>query len=72
MSVASGQTVAAAAPLVQIAQVNTLWVRVPVFAGDVEQIETSQPASVKRLGGSSVPLLAKRVTAPLKGDPAAA
>ena len=72
MSVASGQTVAPAAPLVQIAQVNTLWVRVPVFAGDVEQIETSQPASVKRLGGSSVPLLAKRVTAPLKADPAAA
>ena len=72
MSVASGQTVASAAPLVQIAQVNTLWVRVPVFAGDVEQIETSQPASVKRLGGSSVPLLAKRVTAPLKADPAAA
>ena len=72
MSVASGQTVASAAPLVQIAQVNTLWVRVPVFAGDVEQIETSQPASVKRLGGSSAPLLAKRVTAPLKADPAAA
>ena len=72
MSVASGQTVAPAAPLVQIAQVNTLWVRVPVFAGDVEQIETSQPASVKRLGGSSAPLLARRVTAPLKADPAAA
>ena len=36
MSVASGQTVASAAPLVQIAQVNTLWVRVPVFAGDVD------------------------------------
>ena len=54
MSAASGQTVASAAPLVQIAQVNTLWVRVPVFAGDVEQIDTSQPASVKRLGGSSV------------------
>ena len=72
MSVASGQTVASAAPLVQIAQVSTLWVRVPVFAGDVEQIETSQPASVKRLGGSSAPLLARRVTAPLKADPAAA
>ena len=72
MSVASGQTVASAAPLVQIAQVNTLWVRVPVFAGDADQIDTAQPASVTRLGGARAPLLAKRVTAPLKADPAAA
>ena len=72
MSAASGQTVASSAPLLLIAQVNTLWVRVPVFAGDVDQIDTSQPASVKRLGGSDAPLLAKRVTAPLQADPTAA
>ena len=72
MSAASGQTVASSAPLLLIAQVNTLWVRVPVFAGDVDQIDTSQPASVKRLGGSGAPLLAKRVTAPLQADPTAA
>ena len=72
VSVASGQTVAASAPLLQIAQVNTLWVRVPVFAGDADAIDPSQPASVTRLGTSNPPLLARRVVAPLKGDPTAA
>ena len=51
ISVAPGQTVAASAPLLQVAQVSTLWVRVPVFAGDADQIDATQPASVTRLGG---------------------
>ena len=72
VSAASGQTVAGSAPLLQIAQVNTLWVRVPVFAGDADAIDPSQPASVTRLGTSNPPLLARRVVAPLKGDPTAA
>jgi len=72
ISAASGQTVAASAPLLQIAQVSTLWVRVPVFAGDVDDIHTGQAASVTRLGGGDSPRLARRVTAPLKADPAAA
>jgi membrane fusion protein, heavy metal efflux system len=72
ISAASGQTVAASAPLLQIAQVSTLWVRVPVFAGDADDIHTAQAASVTRLGGGDAPRLARRVTAPLKADPAAA
>ena len=72
ISAASGQTVAASAPLIQIAQVSTLWVRVPVFAGDVDEIDAAQPASVSRLGGGGPPRSATRVTAPLKADPAAA
>jgi cobalt-zinc-cadmium efflux system membrane fusion protein len=72
ISVAPGQTVAAAAPLLQITQVSTLWVRVPVFAGDADQIDATQPASVRRLGGAEAPRAARRVTAPLKADPAAA
>jgi RND family efflux transporter MFP subunit len=72
ISAAPGQTVAASAPLLQIAQVSTLWVRVPVFAGDVDAIDPAQPAAVKRLGSTEAPKLAHRVTAPLKGDPAAA
>jgi len=72
ISAASGQTVAASAPLIQIAQVDTLWVRVPVFAGDVDGIDAAQPASVTRLGGGEPPRPATRVTAPLKADPAAA
>jgi membrane fusion protein, heavy metal efflux system len=72
ISAASGQTVAASAPLIQIAQVSTLWVRVPVFAGDVDEIDAAQPASVTRLGGGDRPRSATRVTAPLKADPTAA
>jgi RND family efflux transporter MFP subunit len=72
IAAAAGQTVAASAPLLQIAQVSTLWVRVPVFAGDVEEIDPAPPVAVRRLGGSEAPRLARRVTAPLKGDPSAA
>lgn len=72
ISAVPGQAVAAAAPLLQIAQVNTLWIRVPVFAGDADEIDRSQPAAVSRLGGTGAPAKARRVTAPLKADPSAA
>lgn len=72
ISAASGQTVAASAPLIQIAQVSTLWVRVPVFAGAVDDIDSAQAASVTRLGGADPPRPAMRVTAPLRADPTAA
>lgn len=72
VSAASGQAVAAAAPLLQIAQVSVLWVRVPVFAGDVAAIDVSRAASVRRLGDVDAPRPAPRVTAPLRADPAAA
>jgi membrane fusion protein, heavy metal efflux system len=72
ISAAPGQTVAASAPLLQIAQVSTLWVRVPVFAGDVAQIDPSKPVAVTTLGGSEAPRRASRVMAPLKADPSAA
>ena len=72
ISAAPDQTVAASAPLLQIAQVSTLWVRVPVFAGDVDEIDQAHPASVTRLGSTEAPRQARRVTAPLKADPSAA
>jgi cobalt-zinc-cadmium efflux system membrane fusion protein len=72
ISAAPGQTVAASAPLLQVAQVSTLWVRVPVFAGDVDEIDAALPVAVTRLGATDAPRLARRVTAPLKADPSAA
>jgi membrane fusion protein, heavy metal efflux system len=72
ISAAPGQTVSASAPLLQIAEVSTLWVRVPVFAGDVDQIDAAQPIAVTRLGRSDAPWAARRVMAPLKADPSAA
>jgi RND family efflux transporter MFP subunit len=72
ISAAPGQTVAASAALLELAQVDTLWVRVAVYAGDVAAVDEAQPAVVRRLGASDAPVRATRVPAPLQGDPAAA
>lgn len=72
ISAAQSQTVAASAPLFEIAQVETLWVRVPVYAGDANSIDRTQPAAVMTLDGKGAPRVARRVTAPLKADPGSA
>lgn len=72
ISAAPGQTVAASAALLELAQVDTLWVRVAVYAGDVAAVDEAQPAMVRRLGASDAPVRAIRAPAPLQGDPAAA
>jgi RND family efflux transporter MFP subunit len=72
ISAVPGQTVAAAAPLLELAQLDTLWVRVPVYAGDARAVDAAQRATVRRLGEAAAPLSATRVTAPLQGDPSAA
>ena len=72
VSAVQGQTVAASAPLLQIAQVDTLWIRVPVYAGDADKIDSTQPVAVRRLGATGAPRHATRVIAPLRGDPTAA
>jgi RND family efflux transporter MFP subunit len=72
VSAAQGQTVAAAAPLFQVAQVDTLWVRVPLYAGDMKDVDRTQPASVTTLDSTSPPRPARPISAPLKGDPTAA
>lgn len=72
ISAVPGQTVAASAPLLQLAQIDTLWVRVPIYAGDARTVDDGQRATVRRLGETAAPLSATRVTAPLQGDPSAA
>lgn len=72
VSAVPGQTVAASAALLELAQIETLWVRVAVYAGDAGAVDESQPAVVRKLGASDAPIAATRVTAPLQGDPAAA
>jgi RND family efflux transporter MFP subunit len=69
---AQGQTVAASTPLFEIAQVDTLWVRVPVYAGDVAGIDASQPVVVSGLRAGGAARQARRVTAPPSADPTAA
>jgi RND family efflux transporter MFP subunit len=69
---AQGQTVAPSAPLFDVAQVDTLWVRVPVYAGDVAAIDASQPVVVSSLRVSGPARQARHVTAPPRADASAA
>jgi len=72
--VAAGQPVAAGAPLVEIAQLDRVWVRVPLYAGDVRTIVRGE-AIVSTLGdarGGARSWRAAPVAAPRRGDPDAA
>ena len=73
VTAAQGQTVAASAPLFEIVQVDALWVRVPIYAGDLDHVDTAQPAMLTSLDSSGPPRTLRRVaTAPLRADPRAA
>ena len=51
--VRAGQTVAAGTPLIDLVRLATVWVRVPVYAGEASAIDTSAPADVQPLGESA-------------------
>jgi RND family efflux transporter MFP subunit len=72
VSAAEGQTVAASAPLAEIAQVSTLWVKVPLYAGDAGAVDAGRPASVTTLGSPRSPRPAVRITAPPTANPTSA
>jgi RND family efflux transporter MFP subunit len=72
VSAVPGQTVAASAGLLEISQVDTLWVRVGVYAGDMTAIDQTQHASITRLGDAGTPARAAPVIAPLRADASAA
>lgn len=72
--VAPGQTVTGSAVLVSIANVDPVWVRVPVYVGDVTVVHPKQPARVHGLAdlAAAEARLAEPVAAPFKADPASA
>ena len=49
----AGQTVAAGTPLIDLVRLATVWVRVPVYAGEARAIDTNAPADVQPLGEST-------------------
>lgn len=71
---APGQMVAAGASLVEVAAADALWVRVPVYAGDLAAIDPQSTARVARLGepASAAGSPADPVVAPPSADPVAA
>lgn len=67
-SVRSGQAVAAGAPLLEIVAVDALWVRVPVYSGDLHRIADDAPASVESLD-QGAPTIARAIGGPPTADP---
>jgi RND family efflux transporter MFP subunit len=72
--VGPGQLVSAATPLVEVVSVDPLWVRVPVYVGDLAAIEPGALAAVRGLqdAPSAPPRSAKPVPAPPSADPGTA
>lgn len=48
-----GQTVGAGAPLFDLVAIDTVWMRVPLYAGDVDTVDRQAPAEVVALGAAS-------------------
>ena len=49
--VRSGEMIAAGAPLFEIMNDDVLWVKVPVYVGDVDELDKTQPAQLTQLDG---------------------
>ena len=50
---AIGETVATGEPLFTVIQVDPIWVRVPIYVGDLREIDTTQTASITEFGQAS-------------------
>jgi RND family efflux transporter MFP subunit len=69
VTAAPGQTVAPGASLFTVAQVDALWIRVPLYVGDRDSVDLSQPVAVVALGGDRTITTATRVPGPPTADP---
>jgi cobalt-zinc-cadmium efflux system membrane fusion protein len=69
-----GQTVSAGAPLFDLVALDTVWLRVPLYAGDIETVDRRAPAAVILLGAESgvAGMNANPISAPPTADPTTA
>lgn len=74
IQVRPGEMVAAASPLFEVMQDESLWVKVPVYIGDLDEVEISQPVRLTMLDGRQTAgdLMLKPVTMPATATPLAA
>jgi RND family efflux transporter MFP subunit len=68
---AEGQNVTAGAALFEVADFTSVWLRVPVYSGDLKEIGTAATVAVRDIDGSGPVLEGRRVTAPPTADPLA-
>ncbi|MBF9238076.1 efflux RND transporter periplasmic adaptor subunit [Hymenobacter sp. BT683] len=69
VAVADGSLVTANTVLVELAALNKVWVRVPLFVGDLRRLNANQPVTVRPLNGGA-PRQARPVEAPTLGGTA--
>lgn len=68
-----GQVVAAGAPLFEVARYDPIWIKVPVYVGDLGVVDAAKDALVGALSGSDTALLVARpVPAPPSANSSAA
>lgn len=69
-----GQTVAASAPLFDLVRLDTVWIRVPLYAGDVDTVDRRAAVQVVPIGAdaSETGVTVRPVAAPPSADAAAA
>jgi RND family efflux transporter MFP subunit len=65
------QVVASGAALVEVADLSRVWLRVPVYAGDLESLARQSSVRVRDVDGQGPTRQAVRVTAPPTADPLA-
>ncbi len=65
----SGQSVGGGSPLVEIANLSSVWIRVPVYVGDLREIAPNQSAKIHNL--ADAPGAASRLARPVKAPPSA-
>ena len=68
---ADGQNVSSGAALFEVADFSRVWLRVPVYSGDVKSIGSASTVMVRDIDGSGPVLEGRRVNAPPTADPLA-
>jgi cobalt-zinc-cadmium efflux system membrane fusion protein len=67
----AGQTVGSGAPLFEVVDFSRVWLRVPVYAGDLDSLPRNVQARVQDIDGTGPVRTATRVAAPPTADPLA-
>ncbi|HJT36665.1 MAG TPA: efflux RND transporter periplasmic adaptor subunit [Pirellulales bacterium] len=68
-----GQIVSMGMPLFEVMDCDPIWIKVPVYAGEVHSIDAKRAATIEPLGGNgAAPQTAEPVRAPPTADPQAA
>lgn len=68
---AEGQNVSAGAALFEVVNFDSVWLRVPVYSGDLKELGAASTVAVRDIDGSGPPMEGRRVNAPPTADPLA-